>query len=142
MNLFKGLWSKQWLSAHATYCEENKLPHAENWTVGVTHLCWTMWLKLWGIRNGHHHGIEQDDKTRRNREKWIYKLKDLYHKKSKTLAMDQDIYRNSLEEHLTESTFKIKTWVTMNAPLIRLSMKEKREKEKSYDIRKYYARRK
>ena len=56
--------------------------------------------------------------------------------------MDQDIYRNSLEEHLTESTFKIKTWVTMNAPLIRLSMKEKREKEKSYDIRKYYARRK
>ena len=46
------------------------------------------------------------------------------------MAQDQDIYRSSLEEHLKESTFKIRTWVTMNTPLIRLSMQEKREKEK------------
>ena len=97
-----------------------------------------MWLKLWEIRNGHHHGVEQEEKVRRNREKLVYQLRDLYDKKSKTLAMDQDIYRTSLTEHLKESTFKRKSWIAVNKPLIRLSMQEKREKEKSHDIRKYF----
>ena len=125
------------MTAHAEHCETNKLPHSDNWTIGVTHLCWTMWMKLWEIRNGHHHGIEQEDKLKRNREKWIYQLKDMYNKKSKMLAKDKDIFRESLEEHLQESTFKIKTWVILNKPLVTQSIKEKREVEKSQDIRKF-----
>ena len=46
LNLFKGLWSKQWLTAHEEYCENMKLPHSENWTISVTHLCWTMWHSI------------------------------------------------------------------------------------------------
>ena len=57
--------------------------------------------------------------------------------KGKILAKDIDIYRNSLEDHLQESTFKIKTWVILNTPLITQSIKEKKKKEKSYDIRKF-----
>ena len=107
--MFKGLWPKQWLLVPTDYCVKQKIPHSENWTIAITHLCWTMRLKLWEIRNGHHHGIEQEDKIKRNREKWIYNLKDFYNKQSKTLAKDRDIFRNLLEDHVEESTFKIKT---------------------------------
>ena len=58
-----------------------------------------------------------------------------YEKKAKTLAMDQDIYDSSLNEHLQESTFRIKSWITVNKLLIRLSMKEKREKNESHNIK-------
>ena len=114
LNLFKGLWSKQCLTAHEEYCKCNEIPKKNLWTIGVTSLCWTMWMQLWKIRNGHHHGVEQDDKSRRTREKLCYQLKDLYDKKPKTLAMDQDIFTDSVETHLDKSTFRIKTWIATN----------------------------
>ena len=64
----------------------------------------------------------------------MYKLKDLYTKKTKTLAQDGDICRSSLEDHMKESTFKIKMWVILNGPLILQSMKERKEKKKKVTI--------
>lgn len=135
LNLFKGLWSKRWLSIHEEYCENNNIPQNRLWTIGVTSLCWTMWLKLWKKRNWYHHGVEQYTKLQKRRQKLEYQLKYLYDKKSKTLAMDQDIFRDSVEEHLVESTFRIKMWISINKPLISLSMKEKKKKEKSKNVR-------
>ena len=142
LNLFKGLWSKQWMSAHEDYCENNKIAHNKLWTIGVTSLCWTMWLKLWKIRSSYHHGVEQEEKIKRKREKVVYQLRNLYDKKSRILAMDQDIFRASIEEHLEESTTRIQNWIAINKPVISLSMKKKRKKDKSKDIWKYFTKKK
>ena len=86
--------------------------------------------------------MEQEDKLKRKREKLEYQLRNLYDKRSKTLAMDQDIFRESVEEHLEESTTRIQNWIAISKPLISLSMKEKRNKEKSKDISKFFGQRK
>ena len=68
LNLFKGIWSKQWIIMQNKWYTQNKMSESEIWPIGITSLCWSMWIQLWELRNGHHHGIEMEDRIRRNRE--------------------------------------------------------------------------
>ena len=78
--------------------------------------------QLWKQRNGARHGTDYEQQQMHARQNLQQELKELHEQKHLLQQEDQHIFRQSVEDHLTEPLHRIRNWLSSYRPLIRHSL--------------------
>jgi hypothetical protein len=83
---------------------------------------------LWTTRNEERHG--KDDKTKKSLHAAQVErdLRALYAVRAEVLAADHDLFRDTVEEHLTDEIYTIRQWVRSHKTTIQQSRRESRRR--------------
>jgi hypothetical protein len=115
----RGKWSKKWGTCQYVYAKRYQLLEvSQNWQVGFIRALANASFRLWEIRNGCRHGIDNATKTQAQSDQTQRELRCLYELRERVLPQDRQMFLQSVELHLQESQAQQRTWITHNKPLI------------------------
>ena len=83
---------------------------------------------LWTIRNDERHGKDAKTKKGLRTAQVDRDLRALYLLQPEVLAADRDLFRDSVDEHLTDAIYTIRQWVRSYSPIIYRSRREARHR--------------
>lgn len=123
-------------------CNSKLLAHNDTntpWTSQmITHL-WTKWHDLWLLRNATNYGKDTTERLLIRKTFLMNEIDRLYKYKEDVCHEDRDIFRDTALQHQQEPLGTIAVWIKVFEPVIRLSRKQLKERNKA-DIRVYWVR--
>jgi hypothetical protein len=96
--------------------------NSDAWLRLIIRLIFTACIDLWTIRNNERHGIDKNcTKKDLHAAQVVRDLRALYNMQPDVLAADRDLFRDSLEDHLTDNIHTIQQWVLSHRQIIHQS---------------------
>jgi hypothetical protein len=71
-------------------------------------------FRLWEIRNGCRHGIDNATKSQAQSEQTQREIRCLFELRKRILPQDRAIFHSSVDDHLNETQAQQRTWITQN----------------------------
>ena len=143
-HFIRGKIGKAWGPKQHEYAKRYGLVDAsKHWqTALVRHLA-TASFRLWEIRNGCRHGIDAASTQQAKKEQTHREIRCLYHLKGDVLPQDRNLFRDTVETHLNESTSQLRSWITHNGKLIVHSVKvaQAQTRLRTQPLQKFFQRR-
>ena len=104
---------------------------SEAWLRLIIGPLFTACQDLWTIRNAERHG--KDDKTKKSLHAAQVErdLRALYAMRDEVLAADRDLFRDTVDVHLTDEIYTIRQWVRSHKATIQQSRRESRRRSTS-----------
>jgi hypothetical protein len=111
--------SKEWKHVQYQYAKRYGLiKQSEGWVLGLIKLMANSLFQLWELRNQCRHGHDNATRQQSLAEQAHREIRCLYQLKPLTLPQDQNLFRHSVDEHLTETVPQLRTWIVHNKKLI------------------------
>ncbi len=101
---------------------------SEAWLRLIIRPIFTDCLDLWTIRNTERHGTDSQTKKSLHAAQVERDLRALYLMQPDVLAADRDLFRDSVEDHLTDDIYTIRQWVLSHRQIIHRSRREARHR--------------
>jgi hypothetical protein len=140
-NFIKGRFCNDWDNIQAAYLRQIKETstklRANLWSARIIAFIWEKWNDLWVLRNSYHHGSSIADKQTRQKEKAASELEYLYTLRGRVQYQNLDVFRESLEVHLTEPVSRLLVWIRLFKQLI-INSKHTLKKSTREDIRLFF----
>ncbi|KAI2503536.1 hypothetical protein MHU86_10918 [Fragilaria crotonensis] len=128
-HIFLGRFSCEWVDlqdAHyATRPNYNskKSKKGSKWQVAMIGRLWDNWYLLWESRNNDLHGADARLSALADRRNALQTLRELYALRNMYEPTVQELLMEDVRDHEAKSTWHIKTWLQINEPILRLSVK-------------------
>jgi exonuclease III len=131
-----GRFSIEWKRLQLRFLKSTGIQHphakADKWQRDLIIFIFQEFHLLWEMRNQDKHGPDQSQKAILLKERARRELTELYTYRNQILPGHQKIYRESLDNHLQESTRSILNWITTYTPVIASSRKKAKARSISF----------
>ena len=127
--VFLGRFSWEWSDMQDAYYvtrpdyNPKKSRKGAKWQILIIGRLWTQWYLLWESRNKDVHGADAKQSAEVERRNALRTLNDLYDLRNHYEPSAQDLLMKDIRDHSTRSTWNIKSWITINEPVLRTSYK-------------------
>jgi hypothetical protein len=135
-HFIRGKVSKEWQQVQYQYAKRyGMLKQSEGCMLGLIKLMANLSFQLWELRNKCRHGHDHASKQQSLYEQAHREIRCLYQLKSLVLPQDHDLFRHSVDEHLTETVSQLRSWIVHNRKLILHSVRVAKAQAKMHTHR-------
>jgi hypothetical protein len=111
--------NQEWQQVQYQYAKRyGMVKQSEGWLLGLIKLMANASFQLWELRNQCRHGHDNATRQQSMHEQAHREIRCLYQLKPLTLPQDFNLFRQSVDEHLTETVPQLHTWIIHNKKLI------------------------
>jgi hypothetical protein len=142
-HFIRGKASKEWQQVQYQYAKRYRMTkQSEGWMLGLIKLMANASFQLWELRNQCRHGHDNTTRQQSMHEQAHRKIQCLYQLKPLTLPQDLNLFRHSVDEHLTETVPQLRTWIIHNKKLILHSVRVAKAQAKlhTHQIQQFFIR--
>jgi hypothetical protein len=135
MPLFRGYWSKAWLSAYQNLVltspvlnvadQKSRYKHQDQWLGKVVGFVMRQVHQLWMLRNNERHGVTPAEKETRLRITVERELDQVYVSRELCEPCHQAIFYNDINRHKQQPLLALRNWLAMYTLLIQISCKRR-----------------
>jgi hypothetical protein len=126
-HIFLGRFSWAWVDlqdAHyATRPNPKKSCKGAKWQVAIIKKLWDNWYLLWESRNNDLHGADARLSALVDRRNALQTLRELYALRNQYEPTARELLMADIRDHEVKPTWHIKTWLQINEPILRTSIK-------------------
>jgi exonuclease III len=123
-HFIRGKLTKEWDSVQYRYSARYGLKKvSEGWTLTLIKLLANSSFQLWEIRNQCRHGHDDATKQQIIHDQVHREIRCLYILRPQTLDQDRPLFCSTVDEHLSQTTPQLQSWILHNRKLILHSVK-------------------
>ena len=124
---FRGKVAIDWNHLQHRYaCRHSKVQQSKNWLTWLIRYMSSQFHTLWISRNKDRHGHDSKSQYQLKLEQARREVAALYALRDQVLPQDHELFCASLESHLTQPLSQLHGWLTLNKPLIQMSVRQAR----------------